>query len=132
MKSIIPFILLISPNLWAENLIPSGIPPGKWQCIAFDAKEQNFPALEMNAKKAMHLALANCHTHSTLPKSCHVAESFCEQGPLSLIEDHCLVSDDQGHVWNTNGVNACQTAMELCNQFQALQAQPGQCGVKHR
>ncbi len=123
--------LLLPTGIWAD-LVPSAIPPGKWRCIAYDAKEQNFPAVAPNLKHAMVAATSLCRNKSSLPKSCHVAESFCDQGPLSLIEDYCLVSDDMGHVWNTNGENACQTAMQLCNQFQFLQAQPGQCNVKHR
>lgn len=123
--------LLFIPTLLTAG-IPSTIPPGKWQCIAFDAKENSYSGLGNNATQAVKDAKAKCSHASTLPKSCHSAESFCEQGPLSLLGDSCLVTDESGHSWNTTGTNACKSALELCTQFQFLYSYASQCSVKHR
>jgi hypothetical protein len=130
MKSLIPLLLVI-PTLLSAN-VASPIPPGKWQCLAFDLKENSYPGIGVNAKQAMLNSKSNCAHASTLPKSCRSAESFCEQGPISLMGDSCLVTDQTGHSWNTTGTDACKSAMELCTQFQFLYSYASQCNVKHR
>ena len=110
----------------------ASIPPGQWQCIAFDAKERNFPAVAHSMKKALKDATALCAIESSQPKTCKSAQSFCEQGPLSLNDDRCLVTDDDGHSWNASGEDACRTAMSMCNQWQYLHGSTrSACTVKH-
>jgi hypothetical protein len=108
------------------------IPPGQWQCIAFDAKERDFPATATSMQGAINAATVACKRSSSQPGTCKSAQSFCEQGPLSLIEDRCLVTDDNGHSWDTTGQDSCKSAMSMCNQWQYLHGTPrGQCSVKH-
>jgi hypothetical protein len=117
--------LLIIPSAFA-------IPPGKWQCTAYDAKEHNFTAVGEAMDSAQRAAIAACHAASNQPKTCKSAQSFCEQGPLSLNSAECLVSDDTGRSWSADGSDACRTAMSMCYQFHYLQGGPhGQCTIKH-
>ena len=108
------------------------IPPGQWQCIAFDAKERDFPAVGLSMPLAMEAAVALCKIESSQAKTCKSAQSFCEQGPLSLIEEGCLVTDDDGHSWEASGDDSCRTAMSMCNQWQYLHGSTrSACSVKH-
>ena len=124
-------MLLVTPML-AFASIHSTIPPGKWQCLAFDLKEHSFPGIAVNPKNAMKDAKLLCQQKSSLPRSCKTAQSFCEQGPLSLMGETCLVTDDGGHSWDTTGDHACKSAMELCTQFQFFYNLATQCNIKHR
>jgi hypothetical protein len=106
--------------------------PGHWQCIAIDAKENNYSATGLSIEAAMKTATQNCKKASPQPKSCKSAQSFCEQGPLSVNGEHCLVTDDDGHAWDLDGKDACRNALLMCNRFLALEGGPrGQCWVKH-
>lgn len=107
------------------------IPPGQWECFAFDSKKQNYEGLGETMQQAMNAAEANCKQRAK-QRGCKTAQSFCEQGPLSLIEDRCLVSDNNGRSWNATGLNACQTALNLCNEWQFLHGRMSPCIVKHR
>ena len=111
--------------------LSAAIPPGQWQCLAFDEQEHSYEALGMSMQQAMHAAATLCKMKTKQSKTCKTAQSFCEQGPLSLIEDRCLVSDENGRSWNTTGQNACKTAIELCNEYQFLHGIESQCSVKH-
>ncbi len=123
---------LLSLILMAMTTPTMAIPPGQWQCFAMDAKESNFSATGYSIPKAQAAAIRVCQQQSTHPKSCKSAQSYCEQGPLSLIDDRCLVTDNAGHSWDTTGKDSCKTAMDMCNQFLYLQAGArGQCSVKH-
>jgi hypothetical protein len=122
--------LLISLSM--TSVVVFAIPPGQWQCMAIDSQQQNFTSTGSSQEAAMHAAVTVCKQQSSRAKSCKSAQSFCEQGPLSLNDDHCLVTDNAGHSWDTNGEDACKTAMNMCNQFLYLEAGPrGQCSVKH-
>lgn len=127
---IIAYFLIFFPAFVFAN-VPSNIPPGKWQCIAFDIKENSYFGVGPTIKLAAVDGIARCRHKSTLPRSCRVAQSFCELGPIAM-GDTCLVTDGQGHSWDTTGVNACRAAMEMCTHFQWLYNLPTQCSVKHR
>ena len=125
MKYITVLLCLLATTLSA------GIPPGQWQCLAFDEQEHSYEALGNSMQQAIQAAAIRCKDESKQSKSCKTAQSFCEQGPLSLIEDRCLVSDENGRSWNTTGLDACKTAIELCNEYQFLHGIESQCSVKH-
>ena len=109
------------------------IPPGQWQCIAFDKNEGNYSAVGSSLRLAEGAAVARCKKESTAAKTCKSAQSFCEQGPLSLIEDRCVVSDGAGRTWNTTGTNACKTALTMCNNYEYLNGiTRSQCNIKHQ
>lgn len=114
-----------------STAISAAIPPGQWQCLAYDSAEKSYEGLGLNMRKAMQAATMHCKRDSQRQKSCKTAQSYCEQGPLSLVEDRCLVTDDYGHSWNTTGEDACKTAMELCNKFQYLNNIASLCSIKH-
>lgn len=106
-------------------------PPGYWQCMAFDSKQQSFSGVGESMEQAMFASKVKCQNNSPVGH-CKSAQSYCEQGPLSLSDDDCLVTDDDGHAWDTTGDNACRTALLMCNRFLALEGGPrGQCSVKH-
>ena len=127
MKESLLFVIIL-----AITTVTFAIPPGLWQCFALDAQQRNFSANGNSLLEAQLAALKSCKNQSEKPKSCQSAQSFCEQGPLSLHEDRCLVTDNAGHSWDTNGVDACKTAIDMCNQFLYLQGGPrGQCSIKH-
>ena len=123
--------LMLLPCLLLSTSLIASIPPGQWQCIAYDAEEKSFDAFGMNIQQAMLAATSRCQKESHQYKSCKSAQSYCEQGPLSLTGDHCVVSDESGRTWNTTGNDACKTAMELCNNWQYLHGISTQCTVKH-
>lgn len=109
------------------------IPPGQWQCIAFDKNEGNYAAFGRTLQAAEHAATERCRKESNTPGTCKSAQSFCEQGPLSLIEDRCVVSDSAGRSWNTTGSNACKSALSMCNDYQYLNGiTRSQCNIKHQ
>ena len=109
------------------------IPPGQWQCMAVDKKEQNYGAFGKSMNAARRAAKAECRRRSNAPRTCQTAQSYCEQGPVSLIEDRCIVSDESGRTWNTTGQNACRTARYLCQQWQYLHGSTrSACTIKHR
>lgn len=118
--------------LWALLSLPSiaSIPPGQWQCLAFDSKEQSYKGLGDTLKRAMQAAENSCK-QSSRDKSCKTAQSYCEQGPLSLIEDRCVVSDGSGRTWNTTGPDACKSALSLCTEWQFLHGKTSNCSIKH-
>jgi hypothetical protein len=123
---------LLTITLLTITTITFAIPPGHWQCYAIDATQTNFEAIGETLAQAQQTAIHACKQQSSKPASCKSAQSFCEQGPLSLIDDRCLVTDNAGHSWDTTGHDACKSAMDMCNQFLYLQAGPrGQCSVKH-
>ena len=130
MNKKILLIYFFSSSIMAA--IPFNIPPGKWQCLAFDAKKYSYPGIGNNMKKAMMAASHLCKRSSKQRLTCETAQSFCEQGPLSLIDDRCVVTDQTGHSWNTTGKNSCKVAMKLCTQWQFLHGKTSQCSVKHR
>ena len=109
------------------------IEPGKWQCTSYDAENQLFVAQALNLQKAMHKAIRLCKNKSKYG-ACKTAQSFCQQGPISLIDDRCIATDDSGWTWNTSGRNACKTALSLCNQwaFKNGTALGTNCVVRHR
>ncbi|MCH9757333.1 MAG: hypothetical protein K0U37_09115 [Gammaproteobacteria bacterium] len=109
------------------------IPPGQWQCMAVDQKEQNYGGLGKSMNAARRAAKAECRRRSNAPRSCQTAQSYCEQGPVSLVEDRCIVSDGTGRTWNTTGKDSCRTARSLCQQWQYLHGSTrSACTVKHR
>ena len=109
----------------------AAIPPGQWQCLAFDTRERNYQAFGMTLKEAMQAAKQRCQ-HESGQRACKVAQSYCEQGPLSLIDDRCIVTDESGRAWNATGKDACRTATALCTEWQFLHGNTSQCVVKHR
>lgn len=109
----------------------ASIPPGQWQCIAFDAQKNAYPARGMSMREAMNAADRACQKQSKQQR-CKTAQSFCEQGPLSLIEDRCIVADTYGRTWNATGKDACKTALSLCTEWQFLNGRMSQCSIKHR
>ena len=118
--------------LLAIHSVSFAIPPGLWQCFAIDAEQQNFLANGRSMQQAQRAAVEVCKQQSGKPRSCKSAQSFCEQGPLSLNGNRCLVTDNAGHSWDTTGSDACKSAMDMCNNFLYLQGGPrGQCSVKH-
>jgi hypothetical protein len=131
MKALLTLLIAsISFSCWAITI---DVPPGQWQCMAVDKKEQNYGAFGKNMKKARHAALVECRRRSDIPKTCRTAQSYCEQGPISTIEDRCIVTDESGRTWNTTGKNACKTALSLCRQWEYLHGSTRSvCSVKHR
>lgn len=125
MKQIGLILYLLSTATYAS------IAPGQWQCIAFDAQKNAYPAQSMTMNEAMHAADRSCQKQSKQQR-CKTAQSFCEQGPLSLIEDRCVVADNHGRTWNATGENACKTALSLCTEWQFLNGKMSQCAIKHR
>ena len=111
--------------------VTAGIPPGQWQCLAYDSKEQSYEGYGTNMNLAMQAASTLCHKTSHRRKTCKTAQSFCEQGPISLIDDRCIVTDDNGQTWNTTGHDACKSALELCYHWQYLHGVQSQCTIKH-
>ena len=108
------------------------IPPGQWQCIAFDAQERDFPAVVHSIQIAMKAAIERCKQESAQAKTCKSAQSFCEQGPLTLMNEPCLVTDDAGHSWEAEGDDSCKTAIAMCNQWQYLHGSTrSACTIKH-
>jgi len=130
MKQLAILCFLFTSTLNAS--IPLTIPPGKWQCLAFDEQQHSFPGIGNNTRVAMIAARRLCRHQSKARLSCQTAQSYCEQGPLSLIENRCVVSDSKGHYWNTTGKSSCRVAMKLCTQWQYLHGRATQCSVKHR
>jgi hypothetical protein len=131
MKSLVftLFFFITSPT-WA---IAIDIPPGKWQCMSVDNKERNYGALGKSLKAARHAALIECRRRSEHPKSCRTAQSYCEQGPLTTLENRCIVSDESGRTWNTTGQDACKSALYMCRQWQYLHGSTrSMCSIKHR
>lgn len=126
MKYISLLLCLSLPTLAAA------IPPGQWQCTAFDGQESEYEAFGNSMKEAMDAALEGCKKKSPQRQTCKTAQSFCEQGPLSLMGDRCIVSDENGRTWNATGVDACKIAMQMCNEWQFLHGIESQCSVKHR
>ncbi len=115
------------------STVAFAIPPGQWQCVAFDKNESNYSAVGTSPKLAQHAAIARCKKESYNAKTCRTAQSYCEQGPLSLLEDRCIVSDSAGRAWNTTGSNACTTALSLCNNYEYLNGVTrSQCTIKHQ
>lgn len=109
------------------------IPPGQWQCMAIDSQKRNYGGYGKSMRAAKKAAKSECKKRSNNPKSCKTAGSYCEQGPTSLIEDRCIVSDESGRTWNTTGQNACQTARYLCQQWQYLHGSTRSvCTIRHR
>lgn len=109
--------------------LQAAIPPGHWQCFAFDSKEKSYEGIGKSQKTAMQSALIECKRRAR-EKHCKTAQSYCEQGPLSL-EDRCFVSDTAGRSWSATGPDACKTAMSLCVEWQFLHGKTTQCSVKH-
>jgi len=127
---LLPLLVLFPIPSWA---IAIDIPPGQWQCMAMDNLDRNYGGYGKNMKKARQAARIACRKRSKNPRSCKTGQSFCEQGPVSLIENRCLVTDEFGRAWNTTGQDACRTAMYLCQQWQYLHGSTrSQCSVKHR
>lgn len=127
---LLPLFICLSTPSWA---IAIDIPPGQWQCMAMDNLDSNYGGYGKSMKKARQAARIACRKRSKNPRSCKTSQSFCEQGPVSLIENRCLVSDEFGRTWNTTGQDSCRTAMYLCQQWQYLHGSTrSQCSVKHR
>ncbi len=109
------------------------IPPGQWQCMAVDKKERNYAAFGKSMRSARHAAQVECRRRSEHPRTCRTAQSYCEQGPTTTIENRCVVSDESGRTWNATGRNACRTARYLCQQYQYLHGSTRSvCTVRHR
>lgn len=109
----------------------AGIPPGQWLCFAFDKQKQSYEGLGKTLVKAQHDAIANCRSTGKL-RTCKTAQSYCQQGPTSLIDNRCVVSDLNGRTWNATGHDACKTALSICTEWQFLHGKTSQCSVKHR
>ncbi len=122
---IIALTLILVSSAYAQ------IPPGQWLCYAFDSREKSYEGLGKSVKQAMSQAKASCSKRSKYSKSCKTAQSYCQQGPLSLIEDRCIVTDSSGRTWNATGKNACDSALAMCNRWQYLHGKMNQCSVKH-
>src|ERR1700722_9140809 len=101
MNYLLVLLCLISTTLSAA------IPPGKWQCFAFDTQKNSYEGFGLTLHDAKQTALLRCHNESSLGKTCKTAQSYCEQGPIALSEDRCIVSDREGHTWNGTGADAC-------------------------
>lgn len=109
------------------------IPPGQWQCMAVDTKEKNYGALGRSMRAARHAAKVECRRRSKFPKTCQTAQSYCEQGPITTIDNRCIVSDESGRTWNMTGQNACRSARYACQQYQYLHGSTRSvCTIKHR
>ena len=109
------------------------IPPGKWQCMAVDKEAHNYAAFGKSMLAARLAAKKECRYRSAYKKTCQTAQSYCEQGPVSLIDNRCVVSDESGRMWNATGRTACRTAKQLCQQYQYLHGSTRSvCTIKHR
>jgi hypothetical protein len=101
--------------------------------MAVDAKEQNYAAFGKSMRAARRAAKVACRRRSDHHKTCQTAQSYCEQGPVALIDNRCIVSDESGRTWNATGRTACRTAKQLCQQFQYLHGSTRSvCTIKHR
>lgn len=109
-------------------------PPGYWECSAFDGNNRGYNAIAKQRSKAINKAYQKCRNDSQIRSSCRTAQSYCTQGPLSLIDDRCVASDERGRTWNTTGVFACKTAVSLCTEWQFLHgnSRGSTCVVRHR
>ena len=125
MNYLIVLMCLLSTTLSAA------IPPGKWQCFAFDEQKNSYEAFGLTLQNAKKGALLRCKKESSLHRSCKTAESFCEQGPIALSDDRCIVSDQDGHTWNGIGPAGCKAAMEQCSGYQLLQGPQSPCTIRH-
>jgi|GEM_PF-1700684 len=129
------WLLSLTCSLFSTHAfaIAIDIPPGHWQCMAVDAKKENFGAHGKSVRAAKRAAKKECRKRSSVPKTCKTAQSFCEEGPKDLTGNRCIVSDESGRTWNTTGKNACRTAMYMCRQWQYLHGSTRSvCTVKHR
>lgn len=109
-------------------------PPGHWECRAFDSNNRSYSAIAKQRNLAIAKSYDKCRANSRVRATCRTAQSFCNQGPLSLIDNRCVASDENGRSWNTTGVNACKTAVSLCNQWQFRHGNTrgSTCLVRHR
>jgi hypothetical protein len=109
------------------------IPPGQWQCMAVDTKEKNYGGFGPSMRVARRVAKVECRRRSKYPKTCQTAQSYCEQGPTSTIDNRCIVSDESGRTWNMTGKNACRSARYACQQYQYLHGSTRSvCTIRHR
>ncbi|WP_133130527.1 hypothetical protein [Legionella yabuuchiae] len=113
------------------NATYAQIPPGQWLCFAFDAQKKSYEGLGDSLKSAMRAANATCRKKAA-QAGCKTAQSYCEQGPLSLNDKRCLVTDTNGRSWTGTGPDACTVALSLCTRWQFLHNRMSQCSVKHR
>ncbi|WP_131775437.1 hypothetical protein [Legionella impletisoli] len=125
LKTIMILGCLITNTAFAQ------IPPGQWLCFAFDAQKKSYEGLGDSLKSAMRAANVTCREKSQ-QSGCKTAQSYCEQGPLSLTEARCLVTDTNGRSWTATGADACKIALSLCTRWQFLHSKMSQCSVKHR
>jgi len=109
-------------------------PPGHWECQAFDGNNRAYAAIAKQRQQAISKAYSKCRNTSRQRSTCRTAQSYCSQGPLSLIDDRCVVSDDNGRAWNTTGTKACKTGVSLCTQWQFRHgnSRGSTCLVRHR
>ena len=109
------------------------IAPGQWQCMAVDKKGLNYGKAGKSMLAARRAARIECKQRSDAPRTCKTAQSYCEQGPTTTIDNRCIVSDESGRTWNTTGRNACRAAKHLCQQYQYLHGSTRSvCTIKHR
>ena len=122
------YSILIILGLFSTSLL-ANISPGQWQCIAFDQREGSYTAYGKSLQQTMQAAKRLCQKKSS--QRCKAAQSYCEQG--HFVENRCLVTDNEGHAWNTTGPGACETGIALCRKWQFLRgtAQRGNCTIKH-
>ena len=115
--------------LFMLSILSTTLFASHWQCLAFDESKRSFTAYGETIKQAMQAADTLCKSKSR--KRCKVAQSFCDQ--IAYIENRCLVTDNEGHAWNTTGPGACENAIALCRKWQFLRgtAQRGNCTIKH-
>ncbi|MCP0913313.1 hypothetical protein NKV53_02880 [Legionella sp. 27cVA30] len=123
MKYIFMLLSLITMNAYAA-------PAGQWQCLAFDAKEQSYQGFGVSISSAMQAATERCRKESSC-QDCKSAQSYCEQGALTLADDRCVVTDENGRAWDASGVNACKVAMSLCTEWQFLHGKTSPCSIRH-
>ena len=121
---------MISSTSYA--VVADDVLPGQWQCIAFDKQHDSFAGAGKNSTYAMRSAVRACQKKSKYRQTCKSAQSFCEQGPISLIDDRCTVRDRTGKTWNTTGEQACKVAKKQCVQWQFFHGKTSQCNVVHR
>ncbi|MDX2345708.1 MAG: hypothetical protein QNK11_02385 [Legionella sp.] len=108
------------------------IPAGQVQCMAVDKKERNYAAFGKSFRTARHAAKIECKHRSEHPRTCKTAQSYCERGPITTIDNRCVVSDESGRTWNTTGRNACRSAKYMCQQYQYLHGSTRSvCTIKH-
>lgn len=124
-KHIIALLTIFTTVTFAQ------IPPGQWMCYAFDGNNKSYEGMGDSVKTAMKDASKNCFNNSNNKKSCKTAQSYCQQGPLSLIDDRCVVTDTNGRTWNATGPRACDVALSLCKRWQFLHGKTNPCSVKH-